>query len=81
MFSSHFRSWVMMVPRKRQDSTESTGEPHRMTEAGGAGSVLEDCSNILSHFLFIWRRGVCSLIFVIFSFSLLLFYFIFLTFS
>ena len=41
MFRSHFRSWVMMVPRKRQDSTESTGEPHRMTEAGGAGFFLK----------------------------------------
>ena len=37
MFSCHFRSWVMMVPRMQQDSTESTGEPHRMTGVGGAG--------------------------------------------
>ena len=41
MFSSHFRSWVMMVPRKWQDSIELTGEPHRMMGTGGAGLFLK----------------------------------------
>jgi len=37
MFSFHLRSWVMVVPRKRKDSTVSTGESHRVMGAGGAG--------------------------------------------
>jgi len=28
MFSSHLRSWVMVVPRERKDSKVSTGESH-----------------------------------------------------
>ena len=30
MFSSHLRSWEMMVPRKRKDSAVSTGESLRV---------------------------------------------------
>jgi len=37
MFSSQLISWVMVVPRKRKDTTVSTGESHRMMGVGGAG--------------------------------------------
>ncbi len=37
MFSSHSRSWVMMVPRKWNDSTVQTRESQRVM---GAGVVL-----------------------------------------
>ena len=30
MFSSHFRSWEMIVPRKRKDSTVSIVESQRV---------------------------------------------------
>ena len=34
MFSSHFKSWVLKVPRERNDSTVSTGQSHRVVGAG-----------------------------------------------
>uniref|UniRef100_A0AAQ4R2B3 MRN complex-interacting protein N-terminal domain-containing protein n=1 Tax=Gasterosteus aculeatus aculeatus TaxID=481459 RepID=A0AAQ4R2B3_GASAC len=34
--SSHLRSWVMMEPRKRKESTIVTGESHRVMGEGGA---------------------------------------------
>jgi len=37
IYSSHLRSWVMVVPRIQKDSTVSTGESHRVMGAGGAG--------------------------------------------
>ena len=46
MFSSHLRSWVMMVPSKQKDSTESTGESHRMMVAGGAGFSLKSTTHL-----------------------------------
>ena len=41
MFSSHLRSWEMMVPRKRKDSAVSTGESLRVMGVGGAGYLLK----------------------------------------
>src|SRR4029434_6553725 len=41
MFSSHLRSWEMMVPRKRKDSAVSTGESLRVMGVGGAGFLLK----------------------------------------
>src|SRR4029434_6042722 len=41
MFSSHLRSWEMMVPRKRNDSAVSTGGSLRGTGVGGAGFFLK----------------------------------------
>ncbi len=35
MFISHNRSWDVMVPRKRKDSTVSTGGLHRVMGVGG----------------------------------------------
>ena len=37
MFSSHFRSLEMTVPRKRKESTVATVEPARMMEDRGHG--------------------------------------------
>ena len=45
MFSSQLRSWAMMVPRKRKDSTESTGESQGMMGAGGVGWVISKVHN------------------------------------
>ena len=36
MFSSHFRSWEMMVPRKQQDTTVLLVESLRVMGVGGA---------------------------------------------
>ncbi len=41
VLNSHLRSWVMMVPRKRTESTVSTEELHRIMGAGGAGFFLK----------------------------------------
>ncbi len=48
MFSSHLRSWVMMVPRKQKDSTVSTGESHRVMGAVGLGSSWNPLPSPLS---------------------------------
>ncbi|XP_070769854.1 signal-regulatory protein beta-2-like [Enoplosus armatus] len=40
MFSSDRRSWLMMEPRKRKDSTVSTGESHRVMGAGCTDDLI-----------------------------------------
>src|SRR4029434_11248763 len=56
MFSSHLRSWEMMVPRKRKDSAVSTGESLRVMGVSGAGFLLK--YNHLHCFQSIWLQVV-----------------------
>jgi len=41
MFSSQLRSWEMVMPRKRKDSKELTGEPPRRMGQRDAGLLLK----------------------------------------
>ena len=45
IWSCQFRFWVMMVPRRQNDSSVLTGHPHRMMGACGA----RDRPEVLNH--------------------------------
>jgi len=58
-FFDDFRSWVMMEPRKRKDSTMFTGDSHRVMGVGGVALFLK--STILSTVVTVLSNKLFSL--------------------